>query len=994
MTKDDNIKDIDSYIESLEAENRYLKSLLDKAGIVYDVSKAAKDPKTEPYDPDQGARIKHRDITDDDVNRFFDIFWGRRDVYSKRSVNKEGKAAYYPQCYNFWRYDCHKRKRDKIKCQDCELQSYKKLEQKEIRTHLIGASPDGTDVIGVYPLFPDDTCRFLVFDFDNHEKGAEGSDFANTDSRWKDEVDALRKICEVNGIDPLVERSRSGKGAHIWIFFEKPISAALARRFGDALLKSGAESVNLKSFDFYDRMLPMQDHLPEGGFGNLIALPLQGQALRSGNSAFIDENWNAYADQWKVLLSKPKYTEEFVETKIKEWNLSAPLLTGTTDDFLADDSEEPWKKTGHFAKADVDGILKITLADGIYVDTSNLKPRIQNRIREMAAFKNPAFYKKQAMGLSNFSESRYIYLGSDEGRYVKVPRGLKDSIVSECENAGIDYRINDERTHGRYINVDFAGELKETQADAVNAMLKHEDGILACATGFGKTVAACYMISQIKTSTLILLESTTLIEQWQEALEDFLVIRETPPEYKTPSGLVRRRKSPIGLLQSGKDTTTGIIDIAMVGSVCSKGEFHHRLKDYGLVILDESHHAAADTIVQILQNVNARYIYGLTATPKREDGLEKVNYMLLGPVRYTYNALDHAKDTGLDHFVYPRFTHSVAPEFFTDDKDSNKNYEILRQDLDRDEMIVKDAVGCIAARRTPLILSRYVDQTRRLSERLKDSADHVFMLLGEATRKEKKRIIEEMKQVPADENVILLATGSIAGEGFNYPRLDTLIMAMPVSGETVVEQYAGRLDREYPGKTNLIILDYVDSHIRMFDKMYHKRLRAYKQIGYSIYSEETVKGENKEEINSIFDIDNYRTVFDRDLLEAKSEVIISSPVIGALKVDEFIRLLKERMEEGLRVILVTWQPDRYGYGDSARWAGLQSELRNAGFELNLVEDYCERCCIVDREIVWYGSVNFLGKEDADDNLMRLVNCKVAEELLEITFGSEKVIPFG
>ncbi len=381
----------------------------------------------------------------------------------------------------------------------------------------------------------------------------------------------------------------------------------------------------------------------------------------------------------------------------------------------------------------------------------------------------------------------------------------------------------------------------------------------------------------------------------------------------------------------------------------------------------------------------------MTATPKREDGLEKINYMLLGPVRYTYTAKDRAKDLGIEHYVYPRFTHCVAPEFFTDNKDSNKNYEILRKDLNRDEMIIDDAVACVKAGRTPLVLSRYIDHTKRLYERLKDAADHVFIMIGENSKREQKRILAEMEEVPSDESMILLATGKLVGEGFDYPRLDTLIMAMPVAGRAVVEQYAGRLDREHAGKKNVFILDYVDIHIRMFENMYHKRLRAYKYIAYSIYSEEQT--EKQEEVNSIFDIDNYRAIFDRDLLEADNEIIISSPVIGVKKINEMITLLKDKIETGVKVIIVTWQPDRYGFGDSAKWSSLHTKLRQAGFEVNLVEDYCEHYCIVDRKIVWYGSVNFLGKEDAEDNLMRVSSGKIASELLEMTFGSEKTIPF-
>ncbi len=987
------VTDINVYIESLETENRYLKSLLDKAGIAYDVSVQKTQHNVESCLQDQCSRIKPHDITAADANRFYDRFWGRMDVYSRRSVNKTtGRASYYPQCANFWKNGCHRKNKDNIKCQDCDLRSYKRLELRDVMAHLRGDSAEATDVIGIYPLFPDGSCRFLVFDFDNHEKGAEDDDFANVDDTWKEEVDALRTICELNGIDPLVERSRSGRGAHVWIFFDKPVDAALARRFGDNLLKRGSESVNLKSFDFYDRMLPMQDQLPPGGLGNLIALPLQGLALKSGNSAFIDENWNAYADQWEVLLSKPKYSQEFIESKIKEWDSDKPIIEGiATDEFLAEDDEKPWERTDSFSDTDVDGMMQIVLSDGIYIDTSNLRPRIQNRIRELAAFKNPVYYKNQAMGLSNFSNSRFIYLGSDEGGYIKIPRGLKDSVVSACKGAGIKYHIEDRRNYGNPINVTFCGELKEIQATAVRKILRYDDGILCCATGFGKTVAACFIIAQRMTSTLILLESTTLIDQWKKAIDDFLIINEELPEYRTPSGKIRRRKNLTGVLQSGRDTTTGIIDIAMVGSVCKNGEFHQRLKEYGLIILDESHHAAAETILDILQNVNAKYVYGLTATPKREDGLEKINYMLLGPVRYNYTAKDRAKDLGIEHYVYPRFTHSVAPEFFTDYKNSNKNYEILRKDLNRDDMIINDVIGCVTAGRTPLVLSRYIDHTKRLYERLKEAADHVFILLGENSGKEHRRIMEEMKKVPVDESMILLATGSLVGEGFDYPRLDTLVMAMPAAGRTVVEQYAGWLDREYPGKKNVFILDYVDSHIRMFDNMYHKRLRAYRHISYSIYSEDTA--DKTEEVNSIFDIDNYRAVFDKDLLEARDEIIISSPALAAKKVDEMISLLKCKIESGVKVIIITWQPDRYGYGDSSNWLLLQSRLRNAGFDLNLVEDYCERYCITDREIVWYGSVNFLGKEDADDNLMRICSRRTAAELLELTFGNEKTVPF-
>lgn len=979
------VSELEKRIRCLEKENQYLKHLLTDAGIPY--SEKETDDIVHEYDPDQGSRIIPRDITETDAKVFFSMFWGRTDVYSKRIIKKStGEVNYYTQCYNFWKNGCPRISGSKIKCQDCQRQAYKELKKEQIIAHLKGTAEDATDVIGIFPLLTDDTCRFIVFDFDNHEKGAEKNDFANIDDLWRDEVDSLRKICDINGIDALVERSRSGRGAHLWIFFQKPIEAGLARKFGNALLNKGAESVNLKSFRFYDRMLPMQDHLPEGGVGNLIALPLQGQALKGGNSAFIDEHWNAYPNQWEVLLSKKKLSKEFIENKIKEWSGGSLDIAADCKDIFENDSEKPWDKTKHFRKEDVDGIMMITLSDGVYVDTVNLQPRIQNQIRRMAAFSNPVFYKNQIMGLSNFENYRYIYLGSDEGGFIKVPRGILENIMEECKKAGIACEIDDKRSEGHPIHVEFTGELKKSQIPAVEKLLQNDNGILNAATAFGKTVVCCNVIAERQVSTLILLQSSALMEQWQGALTKFLHIDEELPEYETPTGRKKRRKSIIGKLQGAHDSTTGIIDIAMAGSVCRNGEYHRRLKEYGLILVDECHHAASDTIVDILQEANAKYVYGVTATPFRGDGLEKINYMLLGPIRYRYTSKDRAKEQGIEHLVYPRFTRAVAPRFSQDKMHPNEAYEIIRNNEDRDDLIIRDVKQCVEDGRTPVVLSKYVEHSQRLYQRLINCADRVFLLSGANSKKEHREILKQMNQVTSNESMILVATGKLIGEGFDYPRLDTLIMATPVAWKGVVEQYAGRLNRDYDGKKSVIIYDYVDSHISMFDRMYHKRLKAYKQIGYDIFSG---TGAQKQTTNAIFDIDTYADIYLNDLLTAEKEIIISSPAISGQKVYDMIHLLKEKQEAGIKIVIVTWKPDSYGYGDSAYWLELQERMRKAGFEINLVEDYCEHYCIIDHQIVWYGSMNFLGKEDAEDNLMRISDRKIANELLELTFGSER-----
>jgi len=981
----ENVTRLQKQLNNLQLENQVLKNILDKAGLSYqnELASIRKKDTKEDFDPEQGKRIVYpKEITDRMAKLFFSFFWGRTDVYAKRNVNKNGEAAYYPQCDNFWSDNCHRKLNTHIDCKDCKYCSYTRLDLPTILMHLRGNSYAAKDVIGVYPLFSDGTCRFLVFDFDNHEKNAEKRDFANTDDTWIEEVEAMRDICTLNGIEPLVERSRSGKGAHIWIFFDKPIAASLVRKFGFALLDKGAEQVNLKSFKYYDRMLPAQDSLSDNrSLGNLIALPLQGKALQDGNSAFIDGNWNAYPDQWRILFSKPRLSQEFVEEKIKEW-------TDPIEDIVVDadesDREKPWNRMQRFNKNDVEGKLHIILSNGIYVDNTNLKASMQNKIRRMAAISNPVFYKNQAIGTSNYDIPRWIYLGKDHlSGYIQIPRGLQDELLEKVKQADIDCEIEDERQQGRNINVDFIGELRSEQDKALKELIKYDNGILNAATAFGKTVVSSAIIAQKKVSTLIILESSALIEQWKEALGKFLNINEEFPTYETKTGRVRKRKSLIGTLQGAHDSMTGIIDIAMAGSLCKKGEYHKLLKEYGLVLVDECHHSASETIANVLKEVKAKYVYGVTATPKRGDGLEKINYMLIGSIRYSYTAKEKAKEQGIQHLVYPRFTRTVPPRgVITEKMHPNEAYEIIHNNDVRDEQIIGDVIDCVSAGRTPVVLSRYKDHSEKLYECLKSYADYVFLMTGNNSKKEHRKILEQMHQVNNDKTMILVATGSLVGEGFDFPRLDTLFMATPVSFRGVVEQYAGRLNRDYAGKENVIIYDYVDNHIPMFDNMYMKRLKAYKQIGYELSSGLKT---DKQTANAIYDGDNYREIFHKDLFDANKNIIISSPAISGQKVYELINMLKKKEEAGVQITVVTWTPDSYGFVDAAYWMQLHEDMRKAGFYIK-TEEYCDRFAVIDQEVVWYGNINLLAKDKIDDSIMRVMSKDIACELMEITFG--------
>lgn len=716
------------------------------------------------------------------ATKFFAMFWGREDIFAKRAKN----GNYYPQCDNRWNNVlCPKQKGQKMYCEDCEHTSWTKLKPEIIVLHLVGDRKEGTDVIGVYPLFSDGTCRFLVFDFDNHEKGAEKKDFANKDDSWHDEVDALRMICRQNGIEALVERSRSGRGAHVWIFFQKPIAAATARNFGLLLLDKGLKSINLKSFRYYDRMYPSQD--ATNRIGNLIALPLQGQALKKGNSAFVDENWNAYSDQWGHLLYTRKLSQDEIEKAVDKWQLELSMQHGAADFLNSKNRLKPWKRHDAFAAADVTGKLHIVLADGIYIDALNLKPYLQNQIRCMAAFDNPVFYKNKRLGYSNYYNFSTVYLGEDTEGYIKLPRGLFENIIAECKKAKINYDIEDHREKGRPIRVSFNGELRVQQDLAAESLLAYDNGMLNAATAFGKTVVCGYLIAQRKVNTLILLESTDLISQWEEELNRFLIIDEEPPEYQTKTGRIKKRTSVIGTLKGGRDTMTGIIDIAMIGSLYKKGAFHERINTYGMVIMDECHHAASSTAQEVLKKVNARYVYGVSATPIRSDSLEKINYLLLGSVRHKYTALERAEDQGIDHFVYPRYTRVINVSAARGD--INAAYALISNSEVRNELILTDIKDCMKNGRTPLILTKYKEHAKFIYDSVQEDADCVFILYGDNTTKENDSVRRQLKAIPQEKSLILVATGQKVGEGFDYPRLDTLMLAAPVSFPGRLEQY-------------------------------------------------------------------------------------------------------------------------------------------------------------------------------------------------------------
>ncbi|MBP3296471.1 MAG: DEAD/DEAH box helicase family protein, partial [Lachnospiraceae bacterium] len=736
-------------------------------------------------------------------------------------------------------------------------------------------------------------------------------------------------------------------------------------------------------FKYYDRMYPSQDVLSK--LGNLVALPLQGRALKNGNSAFIDESWNAYPDQWGKPKSVKKVSLEEVTAYLQEWNvehISAPLNTKYAKD---KGKVRPWKRDDRFSKSDaVGGEMHIVLDDGVYVDSLNLFPRIQNQIKGMATIDNPEYWKRDRLGKSNYYNLRTISLWGESEGYIRIPTGLYERLESKCEDAGISVDKYDKRSHGKPIRVSFKGELRDQQVLASLELEKYENGILCAPPAFGKTVLAAYLISKRKVSTLILLDKTDLIDQWIGEFKRFLDIDEKLPIYKTKTGREKTRDSVYGSLLSGVDKTTGIIDFAMIGSAYHKGQFFENIDSYGMVLCDECHHIGSGQGQALMSRIRAKYIYGLSATPERSDHLDDIVYMLLGPIRHKYTVREQAEAWGIDRYVYPRFTRVV--NISGGQLDIHKADDLIADSKVRNDQIVADVEQAVTSGRTPVILTKLKRHAEVLYALLKDKADHVFLIYGGQTAKENQDIKEKMLNTPDDESLVLIATGQKIGEGFNFSRLDTLMLAAPIKFEGRLVQYVGRLNRLYNMKKDVIVYDYVDAHIGFFERQYKSRLKTYRKLGYQIVSKPITE---KQVVNAIFDGRDYMETFERDLIEADREIVISSPGLRRSKVERFISLLKQRQESGVVVTVITYAPDFVGYGDTIELFALIDEMRRSGINVWEMEEECEHYAVIDQKLVWHGGMNLLGKIDVYDNLIRVENEQAAAELLEMSEKSIK-----
>lgn len=741
------------------------------------------------------------------ISLFRKRFAGREDAFAARWESaKTGKSGYSPLCLNEWaRPLCAK---PQVKCAECPHRRLAAVSDRFIRAHLVGRTEGGKPfVMGVFPLDADDACRFLAADFDEGDFRAAALAFVKT--------------CRARGIDALMERSRSGAGAHVWIFFEDRVPARLARRLGALLLTETMNAFPSLSFRSYDRFFPNQDSVPKGGFGNLIALPLQGEARARGNTVFVDDEFAPHADPWRALAEARPLASARAHAMVAAAQRRGEIFA------LSDEPAVPASPSAAVSAPEtlrekvassLPEKISLTLREGIFLEKSELPPALVAAVRRLAAFPNPNYFFAQRVRKSVRDIPRIISCGEETERHWTLPRGCLDSLLDLLRANGVSAEIRDERFAGTPLGFEFRGTLREEQRPAFETLLKFNDGILFASTAFGKTVLATALIAARGVPTLVLVHRRQLATQWRRTLSEFLGI----PEAR------------IGALGGGVRRLTGALDVAILSSLVRKGEVDPAVENYGHVVADECHHLAAFSYERVLRKCRAKYVLGLTATLARKDGLEPIVRMACGPVRHRVADAPGA-GTAFAHEVVVRAMDDEPPEILrSGDALMADVYRWIGGNARRNAAVADDVFSEIEKGRSPIVLTERTEHVARLVSILRERCGNVFALSGRLSEKARREVFAAMDALPEAAPRVIVATGRCVGEGFDCPRLDTLFLAQPVSWSGTLAQYVGRLHRLHAGKRAVRVYDYVDVALGVTRKMFARRRSAYAALGYAV----------------------------------------------------------------------------------------------------------------------------------------------------------------
>lgn len=925
-----NYEELKRKYDDLLDENIRLKKLLCENGIVFE-EVANQVAKAKPiYEAD----INIKSASQKKVELFKSLFVGRHNVVAKRWQSSTGKTGYSPYCMNEWQSGiCEK---PRVKCKVCKAKNFVRLDNKVIENHL-----KGNCVIGLYPLMDQDLCKLLVMDFDK--------------KNWEEEVKLIAESCEELDIDYSIEISRSGNGAHLWFFFNEIVKASEARKFGFAILDYTMQKSDIITFTSYDRLFPNQDFVEKEGFGNLIALPLQKQPRLEGKSIFVDKKLEPYEDQWQYLSSiKP---------------IDIEVVRGMNEQFKEFEScngdyREEKVQNWNIDKSDFIQPFDVVIDNGVTLNKNQMTTRAIYKIRKLASYNNPEFFTMQAMRMSTYNISRVVEIYQETKKTITIPRGLLEDLKSLFEDYRIDYNLYDERIVGDGFDVEFKGELRLQQQIAFDLLSQEDNGVLSATTGFGKTVIGASLIANKKVPTLVLVHTKELALQWIERLELFLEMKMIDNQ-KTKTGR-KRKPIMIGQVGAGKNRLTGRVDIALMQSMIDKEKnVKELINDYGMILVDECHHVPSISFSNVLFDSRAKYVYGLTATPIRKDGHHPIIFMQCGPIRYRVDDKEMALQRTFEHYLIPRFTNLRLPlEVIEKELHISELYKQVCENKSRNNLIVKDIVEAVEDGRKPIVLSERASHLNILKELLEKHHLEVIVLVGTMKNSDRKKALETLRSID-EKPFVLLATGKLIGEGFDEAKLDTLFLTMPISWKGIVAQYAGRLHREFEGKSDVRIYDYIDIHILRLERMYHKRLSAFKSIGYSLLSSDEANDHE-----GIYSVENYFELLMNDIKQSSERVVIGSYQFDKKKLSLVKALIADKFNEGIKIILIT---------KSDKKSLLLDEFYAAGVHV-IYSDVCHKFASIDNKILWYGGIDPLGYSKENDHIIRVLSDS-AEEIV-------------
>lgn len=930
-----------------------------------------------------------------DKARFLlNLFQGRSDVYASRNWNeKAGRVSYFPVCRNAWSDGCllksfkdNGSKGPKPSCSDCNRKRYECLfPETIIARNLCNYDEHGNKAVGLYAMLPGNNCRFVAIDLD--------------EATWRKDALAIVDVARRAGFQMAIEQSFSGDGAHLWLFFDEDIPASKARRLAFSFLDEACKRSKTIRFKSYDRVFPSQDSIEDGGLGNLILMPLvAGAAKRQAKkgTVFVDNGFNVFPDQISFLSSVPKYSEQQIDFHFATHD--EPFIDSSV--FWNDDVEKDvlWsRRIPKVSQKDcLSKVLPVFLSAGISIPKSVLGARLQDALKRLACFLNPEYFKsmKRNQGFAPRNIESFVETFVESEDVIQLPRGLRSSLEHLLKKGCIDYEIMDLRSCNTGLDVEFSGTLRRPQVGALDSLMKVEMGIMNAATSFGKTIVAAKLIAQRHEKTLVLVQRQNLMEQWKDTLGKFLSVG-NPPLKRTGK---RLNKTGIGVYGGSKDSLTSYVDIAMVQTLASRmPEF---IRDYGMVIVDECHHMASDSFLKVMNAVRPKYVYGLSATIRRLDGLERLIYSQCGPVVFKYGADKLAYERGLVQEFVPRFTQSMLSVCSGRKFNLMEALKEISEDEIRNDLIVDDACSLKAEGKKILILTRLVEHARKLEMKLLAKDVPVVVLTG--AMKSSEQVAAWSTVEKSRGSYLIVSTGQYLGEGVDIPYLDTLLIASPVGWEGVVSQYVGRISRMYDGKDGICIYDYVDVCVPQFVRMYNKRLSTYRKLGFIGglgFDNRNNRSEVDESASSRISMGkgfySQYDLFDSLLFAMKSaskSIVISSPLIlSSNSTKSIVREIFDLQGKGV-FVEVRSLPVEESYSPDSQMEILEC-LRRGGVSLSIQKSCYLRFVVLDESEVFFGDLDVLGSlrqvEQQDSKLdqskqnvmIHILNAQVAKALL-------------